>query len=294
MGKQFEDEEAFKAFIENEYIKEAEEMEKEIFSDTGSPGDIKMSREEVLASYDKLKQRLIADGVYRPDPEEKIIPIKKHKEKVQKDKEKTVHNKRRTLHSLVKVVGFVVVGGLCVFEASLTTEANRKNFLHTVNYLTGNDSGIILENIDIYDEEYAGEVAALQEIAIELNIKVPYIVNKPEGMEFDSYFVDPVLNFAEIVYVYKNEALTVDINQGEADAFSKRDLEYGITSENSAGSVFIDNAGITVDIYQCSNEKDETERYLARMNIENVSYLIKGSMNQTEFEDMLKKTVFLE
>ena len=137
MEKKFDDDE-WKKFLEEEYIKEADLMEEALFSDENFP-DMEMTDEEVEASFEKLVNRLKADGVFREEPERKKPEGEKDKNKRKEDKVvelEPVRKKKRsrplvTRHKLAKIAGFVVMCTLTVFAASMTSEANRNYFINS-------------------------------------------------------------------------------------------------------------------------------------------------------------------
>ena len=54
--------------------------------------------------------------------------------------------KKRSYLQLGKVAGVAGVCLMCVFAASMTSEANRNHFIKRVKYLSGNDTKIVVEN----------------------------------------------------------------------------------------------------------------------------------------------------
>ena len=61
--------EEFQKFLEEQYIKEAEERQKELFADQDFE-DLRMTDKEIDASYAKFVERLKAEGLYEEDTEE--------------------------------------------------------------------------------------------------------------------------------------------------------------------------------------------------------------------------------
>lgn len=117
--KQFDNEEAFKKFLEEEYIKEAEEIEAEWFPN-GEVIDAELSEEEVQASYDKLTQKLKRDGEYDF-----------YRDKENKGKRRLV----RWRYPFDRTAVAIVVAGLSVILTSLTSAANREAITYRFQYM---------------------------------------------------------------------------------------------------------------------------------------------------------------
>ena len=67
------DDDQWEKFLEEEYIKEADLMEENLFSDENFQ-DMEMTEEEVNASFERLVNRLKADGVLSDWTEHGRIP----------------------------------------------------------------------------------------------------------------------------------------------------------------------------------------------------------------------------
>ena len=143
-----------------EYIRRAEEAERELFGDeaesAAEPGD----PEETERAYEDLVARLKESGVYREDPPEgssisgKEIPGRKVSAADERGRKKRSLGHVR----LGRVAGIALLCGACVFAASMTSEANREYFINNIRYLAGDDTRIIVYNDETNDtdnmEEY--------------------------------------------------------------------------------------------------------------------------------------------
>ena len=131
MNRKIEDDELDK-LLDEELIREAEMIERGLLSDDEDGGEL-MSQEELDASYDRLMERLKAEGVYHEDDEEnKIISMSAA------DTARSSKMKRR--HKTIKAAGFVVVCFLGVLGGSMATEVNCQDFISKIEYFTGNDT----------------------------------------------------------------------------------------------------------------------------------------------------------
>ena len=128
-----------KKWLAEEYEKETEEMEKILFPDGVIPDDGE-TEEEAKAAYQRLVERLKADGVYKED-ETDSIKTDDHKENV-----KIVYLPEKKSHKAARVAAAVLVCSAGIFAASMTSQANRSYFIDSVRYWVGDDTRISIEN----------------------------------------------------------------------------------------------------------------------------------------------------
>ena len=130
-----------KKWLAEEYEKETEEMEKILFPDGVIPDDGE-TEEEAKAAYQRLVERLKADGVYKED-ETDSIKTDDHKENV-----KIVYLPEKKSHKAARVAAAVLVCSAGIFAASMTSQANRSYFLDSVRYWAGDDTKIVAGDAD--------------------------------------------------------------------------------------------------------------------------------------------------
>ena len=128
-----------KKWLAEEYEKETEEMEKILFPDGVIPDDGE-TEEEAKAAYQRLVEKLKADGVYKED-ETDSIKTDDHKENV-----KIVYLPEKKSHKAARVAAAVLVCSAGIFAASMTSQANRSYFIDSVRYWVGDDTSISIEN----------------------------------------------------------------------------------------------------------------------------------------------------
>ena len=134
--------EGHRLFLDEQYIRMAEEMERELFAD-GDSEIYESTDEEEARSYQILINRLKADGIYQeddvePDIGKKVVPL---------------HRKIR----LGKVAGVAILCCACIFAASMTSEANRNYFVKGIRYLAGDDTRIVVGNDEINEKANTDE-----------------------------------------------------------------------------------------------------------------------------------------
>lgn len=280
MEKKFEDEE-LDQLIDEQFIKEAQMMEEAIFSDDDSE-DYEASDEEIKASYQKLVDRLKADGIYREDDkaedtadvpetaaaEDKMVPIAK---------KRTPAFRRK----FAKAAGFVVVSAMCVFAASMTSEANRNYVVESIKLLTGNDTQVIVGNDERNEDVDTMEYEAEKYIKEKLGIDVPEFLYRPVGFEICKYEADSYAQIARIEYNYRDSIIELCIDKKEGTTSSKFDSVHGGELE----IVNIESENIEVEIRKIQDEQDEMPNYLAQWERNNVYYYMIGKI---ELEELIK------
>ena len=97
------------------------------------------TEEEAKAAYQRLVEKLKADGVYKED-ETDSIKTDDHKENV-----KIVYLPEKKSHKTARVAAAVLVCSAGIFAASMTSQANRSYFLDSVRYWVGDDTRISIE-----------------------------------------------------------------------------------------------------------------------------------------------------
>ena len=187
-----------KKWLAEEYEKETEEMEKILFPDGVIPDDGE-TEEEAKAAYQRLVEKLKADGVYKED-ETDSIKTDDHKENV-----KIVYLPEKKSHKTARVAAAVLVCSAGIFAASMTSQANRSYFIDSVRYWVGEDTRISIENDEGNEKAQNDEQMAIDAIEEELDLDVPLILDRPENFKFRSYNVNVESGYALIEYCYGQE-----------------------------------------------------------------------------------------
>lgn len=304
MEKKYEDDELDK-LIEEQFIKEAQIMEEALFSDEDFE-DYDASDEEIKASYQQLVDRMKADGVFMDHtknsagPEDtdsnlsnatsiplaaggedtvsvsngvgKVVPMPKKK-------------KSGISYKFAKVAGFVFVSGMCVFAASMTSEANRDYVVKHVKYLVGDDTRIVSDNDEKNDSDNGDEYEAIGNIERGLGVDIPEFLYRPEKLEFFKYEVDVYAQIARMEYQCKDNIIELGIDKENENVASKFDTLHG----ESLDKINIKSENIQVDIKKIQDSQDEEPNYLAQWNRNNTLYYIIGKMDLEEFLKMIQQ-----
>lgn len=270
-----------------EYIRRAEEAERELFGDeaesAAEPGD----PEETERAYEDLVARLKESGVYREDPPEgssisgKEIPGRKVSAADERGRKKRSLGHVR----LGRVAGIALLCGACVFAASMTSEANREYFINNIRYLAGNDTKIIVYNDETNDSDNVEEYEAIQDIENTLGIDMPEFYYKPSGLKFLQYDINLDVAIARLEYQYNEKnIITFLIDRQDEDTASKISSAHGqnVKTIETAGD------GIKVTIAETKDSQDIAPCFTAQWERDNVLYHLSGKIDLKEMSEMIE------
>lgn len=260
-------------FLDEQYIKMAEEMERELFAD-GDSDAYESTDEEEARSYQRLINSLKADGIYQeddaePDIGKKVVPM---------------HRKIR----FGKVAGVAILCCACIFAASMTSEANRNYFVKGIRYLAGDDTRIVVDNDEINEKANIEEFEAIEDIENQLGIEMPEFYYRPVGFEFISYEVNSVLKIAHLQYQLEGNIVAFYINKVNENTISNTSSILGEEVETSIAV----EGGEQVVIKKIQEKDDTIPTYIAQWGSNDVVYNISGKIKLDELKKMLKQMKF--
>lgn len=272
-----------KKWLAEEYEKETEEMEKILFPDGVIPDDGE-TEEEAKAAYQRLVEKLKADGVYKED-ETDSIKTDDHKENV-----KIVYLPEKKSHKAARVAAAVLVCSAGIFAASMTSQANRSYFIDSVRYWAGDDTSISIENDEENERAQKDEQMALDNIEKGISAKVPKFMYRPDGFEFKDYYVSTSAGYAVMEYYYGKNIIMIYIGRYDQEAKSS----VYILDGKIIDKVNLENENITVNIEKVKDDADTdtNENYVACWKNESIFYRITGKMQKEEFIKFIKNIVF--
>lgn len=265
--------EGHRLFLDEQYIRMAEEMERELFAD-GDSEIYESTDEEEARSYQILINRLKADGIYQeddvePDIGKKVVPL---------------HRKIR----LGKVAGVAILCCACIFAASMTSEANRNYFVKGIRYLAGDDTRVVVGNDDENEDINTDEYKAIEDIENQLGIDMPEFYYRPTGFEFISYEVNSVLKIAHLQYQLEENIVAFYINKVNENTISNTS---SILGEEVQTSIDVEG-GEQVVIKKIQEKDDIIPTYIAQWGSNDVVYNISGKIKLDELKKMLKQMKF--
>lgn len=270
-----------KKWLAEEYEKETEEMEKILFPDGVIPDDGE-TEEEAKAAYQRLVEKLKADGVYKED-ETDSIKTDDHKENV-----KIVYLPEKKRHKAARVAAAVLVCSAGIFAASMTSQANRRYFIDSVRHWVGDDTRISIENDEGNEKAQKDEQTAIDNVEEELGVNVPLILERPKGFKFKDYRVNAESGYAFFEYNYNSEILTIYINK-----YDKETKSSGASLDGKEiDTIKLPEEEISIQIKKIMAKGDKKASYVAYWNSSTVFYQIESQMEEQKFIKLIKNIKF--
>ena len=270
-----------KKWLAEEYEKETEEMERILFPDGVIPDDGE-TEEEAKAAYQRLVEKLKADGVYKED-ETDSIKTDDHKENV-----KIVYLPEKKSHKAARVAAAVLVCSAGIFAASMTSQANRSYFIDSVRYWVGDDTSISIENDEGNEKAQKDEQMAIDNVEKELGVNVPLILERPKGFKFKDNRVNAESGYAFFEYSYNGEILTIYINK-----YDKETKSSGASLDGKEiDTIKLPEEEISIQIKKIMAKGDKKASYVAYWSSSTEFYQIESQMEEQKFIKLIKNIKF--
>ena len=303
-----EDDEKFRQWLEEEYLKEADAIEEALF-DGRKFEDNQDIVEKLSVSRESFYQRAREEGLLEDTADEKAEDEKNTEEAVPESTEKKIlefrknagvskdpardanRNSGKRKHSYVRFGRIAGIAGLClicVFAASMSSEANRKYLVNSVRILSGNDSQFITDNSSDNEHATTEESDAIADIEEKLGVKMPEFYYRPYGMEYMTYEIRERTSFSKIEYEYKDNILLFYIDK------QNKDVASDISSLNGMEKIIdtIERDETDIIIKELRDEEDESFTYAANWTYEGTSYTLSGKIELDELKKIIKYMKF--
>ena len=303
-----EDDEKFRQWLEEEYLKEADAIEESLF-DGRKFEDNQDIVEKLSVSRENFYQRAREEGLLEDTADEKAEDEKNTEEAVPESTEKKIlefrknagvskdpardanRNSGKRKHSYVRFGRIAGIAGLClicVFAASMSSEANRKYLVNSVRILSGNDSQFITDNSSDNEHATTEESDAIADIEEKLGVKMPEFYYRPYGMEYMTYEIRERTSFSKIEYEYKDNILLFYIDK------QNKDVASDISSLNGMEKIIdtIERDETDIIIKELRDEEDESFTYAANWTYEGTSYTLSGKIELDELKKIVKEMKF--
>ena len=298
-----------KVFLDEQYVKTAAQMERELFADKDFEDYEPEDSEAEARSYEKLVNRLRKEGVYREEfadmaefpgieevgPEEamdeEVEDIKAEDIKAEDIKAPQVPSSGRKKYARVhvgKVAGVALLCCACIFAASMTSQANRNYLVNNIRVWSGNDTKTVVDNSEQNEKVDTAEYEAVEEIEKQLGVEIPEFYYRPNGFEFVSYEVDTLTDIARIEYSYKDNIVLYIIDCQKNNMASKTFSMHGET----IGTVIADEEEIRVEIEKIENPGDFMPSYTAQWRREETVFTLSGKIEEEELKKIFKDMVY--
>lgn len=303
-----EDDEKFRQWLEEEYLKEADAIEEALF-DGRKFEDNQDIVEKLSVSRESFYQRAREEGLLEDTADEKAEDGKNTEEAVPESTEKKIlefrknagvsknpacdanRNSGKRKHSYVRFGRIAGIAGLClicVFAASMSSEANRKYLVNSVRILSGNDSQFITDNSSDNEHATTEESDAIADIEEKLDIKMPEFYYRPYGMEYMTYEISEPASAAKINYQYDDNIVTFYIDKQNQSTASN------INSSNGEEKIIdtIEKEGYKVTLKKLQEQNEKNLTYVAQWEYNGCAYSWSGKFRIEELKKIIKEMKF--
>ena len=303
-----EDDEKFRQWLEEEYLKEADAIEESLF-DGRKFEDNQDIVEKLSVSRESFYQRAREEGLLEDTADEKAEDEKNTEEAVPESMEKKIlefrknagvskdaardanRNSGKRKHSYVRFGRIAGIAGLClicVFAASMSSEANRKYLVNSVRILSGNDSQFITDNSSDNEHATTEESDAIADIEEKLDVKMPEFYYRPYGMEYMTYEISEPASAAKINYQYDNNIVTFYIDKQNQSTASN------INSSNGEEKIIdtIEKEGYKVTLKKLQEQNEKNLTYVAQWEYNGCAYSWSGKFRIEELKKIIKEMKF--
>ena len=303
-----EDDEKFRQWLEEEYLKEADAIEEALF-DGRKFEDNQDIVEKLSVSRENFYQRAREEGLLEDTADEKAEDEKNTEEAVPESTEKKIlefrknagvskdaardanRNSSKRKHSYVRFGRIAGIAGLClicVFAASMSSEANRKYLVNSVRILSGNDSQFITDNSSDNEHATTEESDAIADIEEKLDVKMPEFYYRPYGMEYMTYEISEPASAAKINYQYDNNIVTFYIDKQNQSTASN------INSSNGEEKIIdtIEKEGYKVTLKKLQEQNEKNLTYVAQWEYNGCAYSWSGKFRIEELKKIIKEMKF--
>ena len=196
--------------------------------------------------------------------------------------------KKRSYLRLGKVAGVAGICLMCVFAASMTSEANRNHFIKRIKYLSGNDTKVILGNDAENENISMDENKAIENIESKIGVKIPELYYRPEGMKFLDYHISEKTSAVQIEYQCGNTVLMFYIDKQTENTAS---YVYSLQGEEQE-RVIAGDEETEVVIDKIDDTDEEMPSYTASWTRDNVVYALSGRINIEELKKIIEEMRF--
>lgn len=303
-----EDDEKFRQWLEEEYLKEADAIEESLF-DGRKFEDNQDIVEKLSVSRESFYQRAREEGLLEDVADEKTEDEKNTEEAAPESTEKKIlefrknagvskdpardanRNSGKRKHSYVRFGRIAGIAGLClicVFAASMSSEANRKYLVNSVRILSGNDSQLITDNSSDNEHATTEESDAIADIEEKLDIKMPEFYYRPYGMEYMTYEISEPASAAKINYQYDDNIVTFYIDKQNQSTASN------INSSNGEEKIIdtIEKEGYKVTLKKLQEQNEKNLTYVAQWEYNGCAYSWSGKFRIEELKKIIKEMKF--
>ena len=270
-----------KLSIKAESEREVQQIEK-MLNEQPESDKIQVTKEMDDALFAKIRE--LEERETQKEEQESREENKQENIEQIKKKPTKIYRKKKRVHWYV-VLAAVLVLVLAFGSVSMGSKSYWKELLDVI---VGDESVKVInvEDMDKQSTEDVDEVNAYNEIGDALGVVAVKLVYKPQGMKLVDYIIDQELGQAKLFYKYNEESIryTIYANNEDSSLGSKEEDEL-----IEQYTMKIQSNEIKVSVYKLPEHEN---REVASFEYKGVHYELKGSMEQQEFEKILKNLFF--
>lgn len=287
-----------KLSFEEELQREADAIEKELEADPDLkelelPEDFDRKMEERLRAIEKERfaQNTRVEKQEERQEEYESRLSEKDREALELGRKMLEQKKRshRRIPRKAKVWLPLAASMILVLACGITSVGSKSYWKNLWKRMLGEQKNTVInvEDMDVLESKDGEKVNCYWNINEELGRKVVYPRNVPKGMVVSSYEVDTTQDMAKVLYDYNNQNILYAIYVNEIESsYSEKvpDIqtdEFDVTNEKQT---------IHVMEYRVRDTKDY--RYVANFEYQGIHYRLKGIMNRSDFEEILKNLYY--
>lgn len=198
--------------------------------------------------------------------------------------EKVVYRRKKKKYFLVSLAAVLII----VLGVSVNSVGSKSYWKNVWQAVRGEPiNGIDVEDMEKQNTEDVDEVAAYKEIEDKIHIEPVRLMYKPAKMKLEDYIVDEEMLTAQLLYKNKNEVFKYVLYVNSADS------SWGEKEEDEKLNEYIVSVnGIEINVEEFRVSNTLENRQAANFEYHGIHYQLKGVMEKSEFEKILKSLYF--
>lgn len=250
-----------KLSLKEEIDKQAEKTEKEV-RENKEIEDMKVSEDMETSLFSRIQE-------YEYDKRIKKVYRRKKKRMI--------------------IVAFAAV--LVLALGSMITGVGSRSYWRVLwERVVGNETQayIDVEDMKTQETEDFDEIDAYKEINQTFGISTVRLRERPQNMFLERYSIDEEQRYAVLFYNYNDEMMKYSIYLNDSDSsFGQKE------TDELKDEYEIKNNGIIINIKEYLIGENNEKRYVAEFKYRDVNYQLKGVMDKTDFNEIIKNLGFL-
>ena len=192
--------------------------------------------------------------------------------------------KRKSLRVYVALAAVMIM----VLAVSISSVGDGRSLMKTIKSMVGEREVVkVNSGEDNYVIEAESEEEAYQKIGDVFSIKPVKPGVWPNKTKFEKVQIEKDMKVAELYYKYKEENIAYIISADQA----KNSIGIGI-EDKIIEDYKIEVQNIPIEIRACEITNTQERRYYASFSYKGIKYFLVGSIEQEEFEKILKNLYF--